>query len=612
MEQKYTETSNRLLSERRERKKKSQYLLSLKLISFLVTAAFIYGACTQPATGLFIVAAILAAAVYVYALIADGRCVREMEHMDAVIQACQNELGALQGDFTPFDDGARYANPEHEFTYDLDIFGRDSLFQRINRTRTEGGSDLLARKLSVLETNAETIRNNQLAINDLRKRFDWRLHFMAGPKVQSRFAQMCRDLEKEEDTTKKNITRQKIKDVLPYLTSAMTLSSLIGYICDWWTGIWFGMFFFLQLGFSIVRGRKVQQTILATDKLHREFKGYLSILQEIRKESFQADALRHIQDILFHRQENSIQAFGELTRLQNLFDQRGNALMYVVLNGLFLYDLLLHRRFSRWILRYAPLVNAWTDAVSELDALVSLAQFAANTPQSCTPQILPENSAIVISATDTYHPFLAQKQPVANSFEIDRRRIAIITGANMAGKSTFLRTIGVNYILATTGTTVCARSFRFSIVSLFSSMRTADNLSHDISYFHAELLRLKQLIRHVQTHRYTLIILDEILKGTNSKDKLQGSILFLNEISRYHISALIATHDLELARLEEENSTLYQNYCFEIELAHDIRYTYRIQKGVARNLNASFLLQDILKECRDEDSTRTQEVMPEP
>lgn len=602
MEQKYTEISNRLLAERRERKRKSQYLLSLKLISFLITAAFIYGACTQPVPGLFIVAAVLAAAVYVYALITDGRCVREMEHMDAVILACRNELSALQGDFTPFDDGARYVRPEHEFTYDLDVFGRDSLFQRINRTRTEGGSDRLARKLSILETDAETIRSNQQAVSDLCGRFDWRLHFMAGPKVQSRFAQMCRELKNEEKTAEKHSAGQKIKDVLPYLTSAVTLLSLIGYICDWWAGVWFGLLFFLQLGFSIARGQKVQHSILATDKLQREFKGYLGILQEIRKEDFQAAALRRIQDVLFQRQENSIRAFDELTRLQNLFDQRGNALMYVLLNGLFLYDLLLHRRFSRWICRYAPLVDGWVDAVSELDALVSLARFSADTLQRCTPQILPEGNPTVISATDTYHPFLAQKHPVANSFEIDRRRIAIITGANMAGKSTFLRTIGVNYILATTGAAVCAREFRFSLVSLFSSMRTADNLSHDISYFHAELLRLKQLLRHVRTHRYTLIILDEILKGTNSKDKLQGSILFLNEISQYNISALIATHDLELARLEEENGQLYQNYCFEIELAHEIRYTYRIQKGVARNLNASFLLQDILREYRKEDA----------
>lgn len=274
--------------------------------------------------------------------------------------------------------------------------------------------------------------------------------------------------------------------------------------------------------------------------------------------------------------------------------------MYVVLNGLFLYDLLLQRRFNEWMTRYLPHVEMWVEQVSEFDALVSLGNYAANNPNNTIPQILTEATDPVIRACDTYHPFLAHKQPVTNSFTLDKKRIAIVTGANMAGKSTFLRTIGVNYILATTGAPVCAREFGFSIVSLFSSMRTADNLSRDISYFHAELLRLKQLIQHVRHQDYTLIILDEILKGTNSKDKLQGSILFLNEIARYNMSALIATHDLELARLEEKDASLYQNYCFEIELAHDIRYSYRIQKGVAQNLNASYLLQDILESCRQD------------
>lgn len=600
MEKKYTETIGRLQTERRKRKKKSQFLLSLKLVSFLAMAAFIYGACTMPYVLLFIALAVVSAAIYVFALIRDGRCIRDMERMDALIKACQNELGYLKGDFRAFDDGARYASPEHEFAYDLDIFGRDSLFQRINRTRTEEGSDRLARKLSVLETDTETIRANQQAVNDLSGRFDWRLRFMAGEQVQSKFVQLCREMSSKSLSNAPVSPAGKIQHLIPYASSALTLLALLGYICDWWPGVWFSLLFFMQLTVCIIRGKKMQHTILATDKLHHEFKGYLDLLREIQQEPFQAEALKHLQKQLFEGPENSIRAFRQLTRLQNLFDQRSNALMYVVLNGLFLYDLLLQRKFDEWMTRYLPHVEMWVDQVSEFDALVSLGNYAANNPNNTIPQILTEATDPVIRACDTYHPFLAHKQPVANSFTLDKKRIAIVTGANMAGKSTFLRTIGVNYILATTGAPVCAREFGFSIVSLFSSMRTADNLSRDISYFHAELLRLKQLIQHVRHQDYTLIILDEILKGTNSKDKLQGSILFLNEIARYNMSALIATHDLELARLEEKDASLYQNYCFEIELAHDIRYSYHIQKGVAQNLNASYLLQDILESCRQD------------
>lgn len=600
MEKKYTETIGRLQTERRKRKKKSQFLLSLKLVSFLAMAAFIYGACTMPYVLLFSALALISAAVYVFALIHDGRCIRDMERMDALIKACQNELGYLRGDFRAFDDGARYASPEHEFAYDLDIFGPDSLFQRINRTRTEEGSDRLARKLSVLETDIETIKANQQAINDLSGRFDWRLRFMAGEKIQSRFVQLCREMSSKSQSYAPVSPAGKVLKMIPYASSALTLLALLGYICDWWPGVWFSLLFFVQLAVCIIRGKKMQHTVLTTDKLHHEFKGYLDLLREIQQEPFQAEVLQHLKKQLFEGPENSIRAFRQLTRLQNLFDQRSNALMYVVLNGLFLYDLLLQRKFDEWMTRYLPHVETWVDQVSEFDALVSLGNYAANNPNNTIPQILTEATDPVIRACDTYHPFLAHKHPVANSFTLDKKRIAIVTGANMAGKSTFLRTIGINYILATTGAPVCAREFGFSIVSLFSSMRTADNLSRDISYFHAELLRLKQLIQHVRSQDYTLIILDEILKGTNSKDKLQGSILFLNEIARYNMSALIATHDLELARLEEKDASLYQNYCFEIELAHDIRYSYRIQKGVAQNLNASYLLQDILESCRQD------------
>lgn len=153
----------------------------------------------------------------------------------------------------------------------------------------------------------------------------------------------------------------------------------------------------------------------------------------------------------------------------------------------------------------------------------------------------------------------------------------------------------MTYVLAVNGVPVCADRFGFAVVSLFSSMRTTDDLTHDISYFNAELIRLKNLIRHVRSHRFTLIILDEILKGTNSKDKLTGSVLFLREIAKYDIAALIATHDLELAKLEEQAPSTYVNYCFEIELSEDIKYTYRIQRGAARNMNGSYLLAKLLQ-----------------
>ena len=164
----------------------------------------------------------------------------------------------------------------------------------------------------------------------------------------------------------------------------------------------------------------------------------------------------------------------------------------------------------------------------------------------------------------------------------------------MAGKSTFLRSLGVNYILAMNGMPVFADSFRVSLFSLFSSMRTSDDLAHGISYFNAELLRLRQLIDHCRGHRHTLIILDEILKGTNSLDKLNGSRMFLEAISNLPVSGVIATHDLELSRMADDETGRFHNFCFEIRLSDEITYTYKITPGVARNQNATHLLKGIL------------------
>ena len=208
------------------------------------------------------------------------------------------------------------------------------------------------------------------------------------------------------------------------------------------------------------------------------------------------------------------------------------------------------------------------------------------------------DSCNIMEATDISHPFLSHENAVPNSLTLKRNSIAIITGANMAGKSTFLRTIGVSYILAINGTPVRAAAFSFVPVTLFSSMRTTDNLSKDVSYFKAELLRLQQMLEHIRTHGYTLIILDEILKGTNSADKLNGSMLVLKELMKHNVSGLVATHDLELARLGETDSGHFSNHCFEIELSDEIRYSYKMKDGIAQNMNASYLIRKMLSPQR--------------
>ena len=226
------------------------------------------------------------------------------------------------------------------------------------------------------------------------------------------------------------------------------------------------------------------------------------------------------------------------------------------------------------------------------DYLAAMGTFRFNEPKAATAEVVDEDK-VVYEAKGLYHPFLGDKA-VRNDFTVSDGEYYIVTGANMAGKSTFLRSVGVNYILAMNGLPVFAESLRVSAFNLFTSMRTTDDLSRGISYFNAELLRLRQLLDSCRQARRTLIILDEILKGTNSLDKLNGSRLFLEAVAELPVTGIIATHDLELSKMEDERPDRFHNWCFEIGLADNITYTYKITRGVARNQNATFLLKGIL------------------
>ena len=270
-----------------------------------------------------------------------------------------------------------------------------------------------------------------------------------------------------------------------------------------------------------------------------------------------------------------------------------NELWVFISNTFFCGDYFLVRNFLRWQDRYMIHIEDWVDAVSHFDALVSMATFRYNEPEATDAELVDADE-IVYEARGLYHPFLGKKA-VRNDFCISDQHYYIVTGANMAGKSTFLRSIGINYVLACCGMPIFADSLRVSLFSLFSSMRTTDDLAHGISYFNAELLRLQQLIETCRRNDHTLIILDEILKGTNSLDKLNGSRLFLQFVATLPVTGIIATHDLELSKMEQEYPDRFHNYCFEIRLTDEITYTYRLSEGVARNQNATYLLKNILR-----------------
>ena len=564
----------------------------------------------------------------------DDKNKEKIDHLSALLKVYQDEIKAWEGDFSPFETGDCYQNPQHSYSFDLDVFGKSSLFNRICRTITSGGSEALARNLT-RETplNMEDIKRKR----DLQKELagegeNWRMEFLAlGEKNRSQTAdgKMVNGKMKKIDSAAVVDAMQKVSKmevpawfgspvslVIGWLLIIGVVGSVILSICDmvsvnfalWWVLVQYMVVFFV-----------CKQTLDKIDsnggKLRHQLIAYAQILQLINRRNFHSELGKEMQNSL----AEALPSFAQLEKILKGYDRRGNFLGLFFTDAFMLSDFFLVRSFLKWKNTYMVKMEEWMHIISEMDAMVSMADFRYNHPEAEEAEFVSGSSEIVFEGKNLYHPFLGAKA-VKNDFTIKDDNYYIITGANMAGKSTFLRSLGVNYILAMAGMPVFAELLKISRFRLFSSMRTTDDLTHGISYFNAELIRLEELLKFCKESAEgifckenseekfckesaedykeplrTLIILDEILKGTNSLDKLNGSRKFLEAIAKQPVSGIIATHDLELSKMENDASGKFHNYCFEIDLGTDVTYTYKIQKGVARNQNATFLLNKILE-----------------
>ena len=570
----------------------------------------------------------------------DDKNKEKIEHLSALLKVYQDEIKAWEGDFSPFETGDSYQNPQHPYSFDLDVFGKSSLFNRICRTITSGGSEALARNLT---------RETPLTMEDIKRRRDlqkelageefagkesakeelagegenWRMKFLAlGEKHRSQTAdgKMVNGKMKKIDSAAVVDAMQKVSKmevpawfgspvslVIGWLMIIGVIGSVILSIFDmgsvdialWWVLVQYMVVFFV-----------CKQTLDKIDsnggKLRHQLIAYAQILQLINRRNFHSESGKEMQKSL----ADALPSFAQLEKILKGYDRRGNFLGLFFTDAFMLSDFFLVRSFLKWKNTYMMKMEEWMHIISEMDAMVSMANFRYNHPEAEEAEFILGSPEIVFDGKNLYHPFLGAKA-VKNDFTIRDDNYYIITGANMAGKSTFLRSLGVNYILAMAGMPVFADQLKISRFRLFSSMRTTDDLTHGISYFNAELIRLEELLKFCKESAEgkfcnesiednkeplrTLIILDEILKGTNSLDKLNGSRKFLEAISKQPVSGIIATHDLELSKMENDASGKFHNYCFEIDLGTDVTYTYKIQKGVARNQNATFLLNKILE-----------------
>lgn len=563
-------------------------------------------------THLWLCAAFLSLVAYFLVRHFDDKNKERIEHKTALMKVCQDEVKAMEGDFSSYEKGEAYLNPHHAYAFDLDIFGKDSLFNRICHTITTGGSDALAENLS---------RETPLSIDEIESRRElqqdlaesahqWRLEFFAlGEYGKINSSAVVEAMAKVSQMSLPTWFGSSLALLVGWLfiigICASVVLAILGKVSVdfplWWVMIQF------MVVFAVCKS-SLDKIDSNGGKLRHQLMAYSQVLRLISQRTFSSKLGKEMQGKL----AEALPSFSELEKILSGYDRRGNFLGLFFTDSFLLSDFFLVRRFLKWKNNYMAQMEEWVGIVSELDAMVSMADFRYNHPEAKDARLLDASETqlqagqksesfgqpVVFEAKNLYHPFLGAKA-VKNDFCIDDSNYYIVTGANMAGKSTFLRSLGVNYILAMAGMPVFADSMRISRFRLFSSMRTSDDLTHGISYFNAELLRLEQLVQFCKGDALrTLIILDEILKGTNSVDKLNGSRLFLESIAQLPVSGVIATHDLELSKMENESDLgrRFHNYCFEIDLGLDVTYTYKIQRGVAKNQNATFLLKKLIEQ----------------
>lgn len=561
-------------------KRQLKQLAFFRFLVFVITAFGIYYTFNQ--TILVVSISVVGVAIFLQLLFRYLKVSEKKELLISKIDINKTELKVLNGDVSSLDSGEVYINSKHAFSYDIDLFGEGSFYQYLNRTVTKGGSQKLAELLT--ENEIESFQAKQNSILDLAKKVKWRQQFsaLAGLiKVETSSTIIVDFIAKYSFVFSKNVKQ------LPLIFSILSLV-LIGLVSFQILPfsiltIWF----ILGLVFTGFYIKKTQKIYSNANKAKDIFKQYYQLLNQIENEEFSSEILKAKQKEIQSEQDKASQIFLRFSKILDAFDQRNNVVVALLGNGLFLWDLRCAVKVESWIEAYMHTVEKWFKAIAFFDAQNSLANFCFNHPSYVFPTLVNEKK--IINAEMLGHPLLSKEKRVDNNFTISSHEFFIVTGANMAGKSTFLRTVSLSIVMANMGLPVCAKKFEYTPIKLITSMRTSDSLAKEESYFYSELKRLKFIVDKIELKNH-FIILDEILKGTNSKDKAIGSKKFVERLVKSQSTGIIATHDVSLCELEKDFSEI-ENYFFDAQIIEDeLHFDYTLKKGVCNNMNASFLL----------------------
>jgi len=495
----------------------------------------------------------------------------------------EEELKIAKGDFYDRLDGEEFQNPKHFFSLDIDLFGKGSFFQFINRTAIKEGTKKLTENL--LSNDITNIETRQQAIQELATLPKWRQNYSA----------IAEGVEIEHSANSIITWLKEYQPFLGKLQYALTITFSIASLVLLGLGIAeiipisiAGYWLLLGLGITGVYLKKINILAQHTERAKDTFRQYALLLNAIETTEFTSELLKSKQKLIESDGLKASEIFSKFSKTLDALDNRNNLISAIFGNGYFLIDIRSGYNVEQWITQYGDKVEDWFEVVTFFDAFNSFGNYAFNHQDFTYPVLTDE--PVTILAKSLGHPLLNPEKRVDSDLELKEEQFFIVTGANMAGKSTFLRTVALHIVMANVGLPICAKQSKYKPIKLITSMRTTDSLTDDSSYFFSELTRLKFVVDTIENDKNYFVILDEILKGTNSTDKAIGSRKFVEKLVKQHATGIIATHDLSLTEIETELEAI-KNYYFDAEIINDeLFFDYKLKQGVCQNMNASFLL----------------------
>ena len=561
--------------------KKMTGLSTLRLFIFLVTGFGIYFFFSQWQIAVSI--GVFGVVIFIYLLSKYTDIKKQREFNKALVVINNDEIKIASGDFHDRDEGLQFQDPSHFYSLDIDLFGRGSFFQFINRTTINEGTHQLVNALKA--NNIDDIESRQEAIKELISKPQWRQYYSATSNLVA--------VETPAEHIIKWLKNHKmfLPKVMSWLPMVFGLASILLFVFTVLELVTnqalIGYWLFLGLGITGRYLKKINVLASNTGKVKDTFRQYASLLDLIENESFSSELLQQKQKQIQSGDKKASEIFKAFSKSLDALDNRNNLIGAIFGNGYFLTDIKNSYQIEQWIAQYNNKVSDWFEVVSFFDAYNSLGNYGYNHSEFVFPEIVKAGS--VIKAEHLGHPLLNKDKRVDSDLTIENEQFFIVTGANMAGKSTFLRSVSLHIVLANVGLPICAKSSQYSPVKLITSMRTSDSLTDDSSYFFSELTRLKFIVDAIQKEPY-FIVLDEILKGTNSTDKAIGSRKFVEKLVASNATGIIATHDLSLCEISKTLDDV-KNYYFDAEIINDeLHFDYTLKEGVCQNMNASFLL----------------------